>query len=240
MTAPSGAAVIYVNQAESAANQISPYLQYGGPYAAGLAAVIAASLAAAIALKGINAARYNLIEQMDAQRRISARVSRASVVSANRQKWIDALRDDLASFLTADFSLLDDSKIDEDDLSDLEKSRLYDRIREATQSRRLMQRRIQLRLNMEKPHHKALYADIRALMPATGDEHRKIRVRLVKSAQDFLRAEWLRVKAEAGDWEEVVSSESVHPVAPPRKSGVHLALSSRIKLVRQWLKCKTS
>lgn len=228
MTTTSGAPVIYVHhQVESTASQVSPYLQYGGPYAAGLAAVMAASVAAVIALKGINAARDNLIAQLDAQRRISARVSRASVVSANRQKWIDALREDLASFLAADFALLDDNNVDEDDLSEVEKSRLYDRIREAKQTRRLMQRRIQLRLNMEKSHHEALYKDIRALMPATGEEHRTIRVRLIKSAQSFLRAEWLRVKAEAGDWEDAVSSEAQSSSSEPKSVG-------------RWLKGKVS
>lgn len=199
--------VVHVASSSPPDIAVSPYLQFGGPYAAGLAAVIAASLAATIAWRGINSARDNLVRQLAAQREISARTSRASVVSANRQKWIDALREDLASFLAADFALLDDNDVDEDDLTEVEKSKLDDRVRDAMQLRRLMQRRIQLRLNPDKPRHKALYKDVCLLLPATGSDHRKIRVRLIKTAQSFLREEWLRIKKEAGDWEEAVAEQ---------------------------------
>lgn len=186
--------------------QVSPLIQYGGPYSTAAAAVIAASIAGAIALKSINAARDNLITQMNAQREIAAKASRASVISANRQKWIDGVREDLAEFIAADFVLLDDVEIDEGVMSEAAKIRHHDRVEDAKRTRRLMQRRIQLRLNPDKESHKALYKAVTDLMPATGKDHRLARVRLVKIAQAFLRQEWLRVKAEAGEWDRINTS----------------------------------
>jgi hypothetical protein len=181
------------------ATPVSPVFQYGGPYFAGVAAVLAAGLAAFIALRSINASRQNLILQLTAQQEIAARTTRASVISANRQKWIDGIREDLAEFIAADFVLLDDSKVDESKLSEAALLRHTDRVADAKRTRRLMFRRIQLRLNPSKASHQDLLLAIKDLMPATGREHLKARDHLVAIARTFLRQEWVRVKREAGD-----------------------------------------
>lgn len=125
----------------------------------------------------------------------------ASVVSANRQRWIDGLRDDLAAFLAADFVILDIYEMDHEDITAADRAENRRQVAEAKRDRRLTQRRIQLRLNPEKPHHKELYQAVMDVIPATGKDHRAARSRLIKSAQSLLRREWLRLKAEAGEWE---------------------------------------
>jgi hypothetical protein len=187
---------------------VPTWFQYGGPYFAGLAAVIAAGLAAHVALRGIKASRDNVIDQIIAQRQIAARTARAHVISASRQKWIDGLRDDLAAFIAADFVLLDDSDVDEEKLEPAERIERFKQVATATRDRRMLQRRIQLRLNPDKPHHEALYKAVRVVMPATGNKHRAARSRLIRAAQALLRQEWLRVKSEAGDWAEADNAKS--------------------------------
>lgn len=185
---------------------VSPAFQYGGPYFAGTAAILAAGFAGFIALRSIRASRENLILQLETQREIAARTTRASVISANRQKWIDGIREDLAEFIAADFVLLDDVKVDESELSEAALLKHTDRVAEAKRTRRLMFRRIELRLNPAKANHQDLLKAIRDLMPATGRQHLKARDHLVNTARTFLRQEWMRVKREAGEWDSLIAA----------------------------------
>jgi hypothetical protein len=173
------------------------WMQYGGSYFTGFAAMVAAGIAAHVALRSIKTTRDNLTEQLNLQRELSANTSRASVVSANRQRWIDALRDDLAELIAADYILADDVKLEEHELSEVDLAKHQERVEDASQRRRLMYRRIQLRLNPEKPHHDELLQAVRIVMRASGPAHPKAARKLTNTAQIFLRREWLRVKAEA-------------------------------------------
>lgn len=194
--------------ASTAPPQVNPWLQYGGPFFTGAAAIIAAVVAGSIAWRGISVARDNVVDQIRSQREVAARVARASVISANRQKWIDGIRDDLAEFLAADSVLIDDFRSDDDDLLEAERAAQRARVKEAKVRIQLMQRRIQLRLNPDKPTHIALFEAVKTVIPATGREHTKARNALIKDAQAFLRHEWLRVKKEAGEWDDAISASA--------------------------------
>lgn len=167
------------------------WVQYGGSFATGGAAILAASLATIVALRGISANRKNVVDQLDLQRELAARASWANVVSANRQRWIDSLRDDLAEFISADFVLAEYANSDESAGYSSEEVSI------AKQRRRLMFRRIRLRINREKPDQEELWQAIKTVMPATGSDHRAAVNSLTKISSRLLRQEWLRVKAEA-------------------------------------------
>ncbi len=64
-----------------------------------ISAVIAL-LAAAGAWGAVVVNRWNATDTIRTQINTGARASRAAVVSANRQKWIDAIRDDVAEFIS--------------------------------------------------------------------------------------------------------------------------------------------
>jgi hypothetical protein len=172
------------------------WLQYGGSYATAFAAILAATLATRVALRGIRENRNNILDQLNLQRELSARTSWANVVSANRQRWIDSLREDLANFISADFYLAEAASIEDDDFSE-QAVKLREIAAEAKKTRRLMFRRIQLRINREKPDQEALWQAIRAVMPATGAKHRRAVRELTDISRRVLRNEWLRVKEEA-------------------------------------------
>jgi hypothetical protein len=175
---------------------VSPWVQYGGSYATAAAGILAATLAALVALRGISENRKNMLDQLNLQRELGARSSWANVVSANRQRWIDALREDLAEFISADFVLAENLDLDEEDATPAI-VRKREIVEQARQRRRLMFRRIQLRLNREKPEQKALWEALRAVMPATGEDHREAVRRLADLSRRVLRKEWERVKSEA-------------------------------------------
>lgn len=59
-----------------------------------------ALLAAAGAWGAVLVNRWNATDTIRAQINTGARASRAAVVSANRQKWIDEIRDDVAEFIS--------------------------------------------------------------------------------------------------------------------------------------------
>ncbi len=205
-------------------------VQYA-PYGTAGAAVIAATIAAAVALWGIRANRKNLLEQieiqrliakeqltvqrdmaakqlntqqelavlqLETQRQLSARTSWASVVSANRQRWIDGLREDLAELIGADFVLLEDAKFIRAGANN-EDLRVHDaRVNLANDRRRMLYKRIQLRLNPEKSTHQELLQVVERLLNATDAEaHGRALEDLTSKSQSLLRREWLRVKAEA-------------------------------------------
>ncbi len=164
----------------------------------------AALIAAVVALIGIYVARTNLIRQMDDQRKIAQRVSRASVVSANRQKWIDALREDLAELITADAVVIKEIRADGEEPSLAHKAPTREELAEAHAKIELMHRRIQLRLNPEKPEQIALMNAVEHLINNSGKKNAIAQTELIIKAQAFLRGQWLRLKKEAGDWDDAI------------------------------------
>jgi hypothetical protein len=126
---------------------------------------------------------------------IAKRQIRATVVSTNRQAWINALRDDLAEMLElaiAHFYLRDGTLSGEEGFKYGYEQR--------TRLRRL-ENRIRLRLNAdESPNQEllSLLRQVRRLSVAKNPDaeqafEQAMELAIVK-AQEILRAEWLRVK----------------------------------------------
>jgi hypothetical protein len=121
----------------------------------------------------------------------TARQIRATIVSANRQVWINALRDDLAELfglLTGQFSLKSVTQIKD------ETERKY---RVAFLSYRIV-----LRLNPDEPHSQTLKGSIEKLHLLYADSGHADNDNLfsaalacaVSTSQKILKTEWKRVK----------------------------------------------
>jgi hypothetical protein len=165
-----------------------------------------AACSAAAAWAAILFGRKNAIDAIEAQTNIAARSSRASVVSANRQKWIDALREDLADFLSAVSSAKDLQY--SGSMSQSGQDALHAEERQCDAKLRTLRNRIELRLNADEAEHQLL---LEAL-----DDHASTytgtTAQLVLSrAKGILKGEWERLKREAIGVRPIVSSPSTDP-----------------------------
>jgi hypothetical protein len=117
---------------------------------------------------------------------VARRQIRATLVSANRQAWINALRDDLSEV----FEILTDVRPAR--LSEEEKIKYADKLSRA----RLLITRIRLRLNPQEEPSKALDALIVHLFEISLPmEFNDELGRAISKSQEILKAEWRRVKA---------------------------------------------
>ena len=118
---------------------------------------------------------------------------RASVLSANRQAWINSLRDQLSVFLAAVFA-----HSQELELCTLSKELFVSRIQEIL----TLSFKIELMLNAKEPDHQELVqlvkdAYINVLMasdPEVFVKARKYRDDILAKSQAILKREWERVK----------------------------------------------
>ncbi len=126
---------------------------------------------------------------------IARKQIRANLVSANRQKWIDAIRDDVSEFLTVwdKFSGL---------LTKRSKEGYFDNdkdINEFFESHYRMEflfTRIKLRLNPGDRNHNTLLEMIEALMKSErSGSGLELPNRIVDWTQHILKAEWDRLKS---------------------------------------------
>ena len=124
---------------------------------------------------------------------LAKRQIHASVVSSNRQKWIDNLRDQLSEIITS--------------IRILGLHRSMDRIEQEEFDRRLenlvlMETKINLLLNPLEADHKAISETIHKAIEKlfAGDEREKrvavkeLSSSLIAQAQSILKREWQRVK----------------------------------------------
>lgn len=124
---------------------------------------------------------------------ITKRQIHASVVSSNRQKWIDNLRDQLSEVITS-IRILSLHR----SLEKIENSELNDRIEKLV----LLEAKINLLLNPNEADHKTLSGTIRKAIDTIGAgnerEKRMDAQELLKSllsqSQFVLKREWERVK----------------------------------------------
>jgi hypothetical protein len=126
---------------------------------------------------------------------IAKRQIRASVVSTNRQAWINALRDDLAEMLELAFAHF---YLREGTLSGEEGLRYN---YEQRTRLRLLENRIRLRLNPNETPNQELLSFLRQVRrlsvardPAAESDFEQAMERAIVKAQEILRAEWRRVK----------------------------------------------
>jgi hypothetical protein len=124
---------------------------------------------------------------------VARRQIRASVVSANRQKWIDSLRDQLAEFITAVRVVGLHRGLDL-----MEKAEYDSRLQQLLQ----IESQVTLLLNHNEDDHRVLIETIRAMIEQlfAGDELAKRKLTADKLptisllSQSILKREWERVK----------------------------------------------
>jgi hypothetical protein len=124
--------------------------------------------------------------------RIAGKQIRANVVSLSRQKWIDALRDDISELLTlaADLALLEHRLARAFDIPrDVELKRI------ATQRARLLDLRIRLRLNPREQDHEELRRMIDSLLRTERPVDDLLPEGITTASQAIFKREWERVKA---------------------------------------------
>lgn len=159
-------------------------------------AIVSAVIAAVSAVAAIGGAIVqwrNTTRLIDTQVNTGARQSRAAVVSANRQKWIDAVRDDVAELLTTVTTYK--SLHFADGTTAGSREALLTEERAIRRSMRLVRHRIELRLNPYETEHNEFLQALDAHIasdddPATAGE-------VVRQAKAMFKSEWDRLKREA-------------------------------------------
>ena len=137
---------------------------------------------------------------------IAKRQITATVVSTNRQAWINQLRDHLSQLHSLLFRLPMALKIPGGILTGQQGSGLFDRYNAALDEAALLRAKIVLMLNPKEPPHvdlaqlldKALSAASEAAISESQpklDELLGYREQLTSMSQKILKAEWVRVKA---------------------------------------------
>jgi hypothetical protein len=157
-----------------------------------VAAALIALVSAAAAWGVVFVQRRNATDTINAQVNIGARNSRASVVSANRQKWIDAIRDDISDFIATRAQLEALARAGSFERSGQDVLLTEER---ALRTKLLMLRvRVELRINRtENEHIELLGAIDRYDREFTNEADADLRVR----AGAIFKAEWDRLKKEA-------------------------------------------
>lgn len=137
--------------------------------------------------------RWNAKDTIRAQVNIGARNSRAAVVSANRQKWIDAIRDDVAEFIS--LGKLEALRATAKHIPGAVEASHADQIATSAAKERLLAR-IEMRLKWTGPDaeedHKALVTALHRLF-SRGDDEEAVK----DAASKIFKAEWERLKKEA-------------------------------------------
>lgn len=171
------------------------------------AAATIALIGAAAAWGAIIAQRRNASDTVRAQINIAARTSRATVVSANRQRWIDAIREDVADFISVR------SQIVALKLAGSFEGGGQDAL--LTENRVLrtklvmLQSRIDMRLNHDEEDHLALLEALRKFnQEASEDAETSLRI----IGRKIFHDEWKRLKREASGIDPFVRE-----AIPPRK-----------------------
>lgn len=159
---------------------------------AAVSAVIAL-VAAGGAWSAVLVNRWNATDTIKAQVNIGARNSRAAVVSANRQKWIDAIRDDVAEFIA--LRKLDVYRDIVAQTVGAAGASHADQMETLVVKERLLAR-IEMRLNWTGPNaeddHKLLVQTLHRLSSGTGGEED-----VKAAATKIFKFEWKRLKKEA-------------------------------------------
>jgi hypothetical protein len=166
-------------------------------------AIVSAAIAATSAAAAVGGAFIqwrNTTRLIETQVNTGARQSRAAVVSANRQKWIDALRDDVAEFLTTVTTYR--AVHFADGYTSGSREALLIEERAARRTMRLVRHRIELRLNPDEFEHNSFLAALDAHIAS--DDDRDTANMVVAQAKAIFKAEWRRLKLEASGIDPVV------------------------------------
>jgi len=152
-----------------------------------------ALLAASGSWGAVIASRRNAADAVHAQVNTGARTSRATVVSANRQKWIDAIRDDIAEYIS--LRKLEHYREVHRIMSDASLISPKEQIEIIVAKERILAR-IEMRLKWTGPNaeedHKDLIAALHRYANHYDDENKVKEV-----ATKIFKDEWERLKKEA-------------------------------------------
>lgn len=149
--------------------------------------------------------------QIDAASENARRQASASVVSAGRLRWIDAIREDVAEFLSLSRSY---------HYVFQEKPSSKDKVEERRRKMAVLEEkmmtllyRVELRLTKGKEKHDQLLNDMRRV-PQSNSElvDYNLHEAVVVSARDLFYTEWKRLRAEVGS--EAAGPQLGAPVAP--------------------------
>ncbi len=168
---------------------------------------VVALVAASAAWGAIIANRRTAAETIRAQVNIAARSSRAAVVSANRQRWIDAIREDVAAFISARSRLGSLSSMGSSDRAG--QDALLTEERDLRASLVTLHARIEMRLNHTEDDHLSLIEAIRRYDESCCQESETA---LRVSARKIFKDEWTRLKKEAAGIDPFVRE-----AVPPRR-----------------------
>jgi hypothetical protein len=151
-----------------------------------------ALLAAGAAWGTVIVNRWNVKETINAQVNTGARSSRAAVVSANRQRWIDAVRDDVAEFISTRAQIRVLEKAGSMDRSG--QDALLAEERHLRTKLVMLRARVEMRLNWKEEAH----AKLLELMDTYDQEPSHMHdVSLRTTARGIFKGEWTRLKQEA-------------------------------------------
>lgn len=140
-------------------------------------AVVVACVAAAVAL---TTAFFSVLN--------TSRTIRAQIVSANRQKWIDAIRDDLAVFLRKS------AVSHRQEWSSAPSTTIIADGEEARKEMHLLSLRIRLKLNPKEQPHILFMEMIEELRTTRRPEDDDLPDRLAQAGQEIFKSEWERIK----------------------------------------------
>lgn len=136
--------------------------------------------------------RRNATEAIRTQINTGARTSRATVVSANRQRWIDAVREDVAEFIAvrAQLRVLEKAGSMERSGQDA----LLKEERELRTKLIMLRARVEMRLNPDEDEHEKLLE----LMDRYDQDATTVAdLALRTKGRSIFKAEWTRLKREA-------------------------------------------
>ena len=156
--------------------------------------VSAALLAMGAAWAAVFVNRWNVTDTIDAQVNMAARTSRATVVSNNRQKWIDAIRDDVAEFSAARSQAVVVKSMFGHAGSVQGADALATEERQLRAKLHMLRSRVEMRLNLREPDHAALM-DAMDKYGQSADHQDDLAMRI--AARAIFKPEWERLKKEA-------------------------------------------
>jgi len=157
-----------------------------------LIAAFIALISATAAWTAVLVQRRNATDTINAQVNIGARNSRAAVVSANRQKWIDALRDDISEFVANRVQLA--GLANAGSFLTSGQDALVREERTLRTTLLMLRVRVELRLNRQEVEHLAL---LDALDRYDAECSPEADCDLRRLATEIFKFEWERLKKEA-------------------------------------------
>ncbi len=172
-----------------------------------VAAATVAMIGAVAAWGAIFMQRLSVVETIRSQVNIAARTSRATVVSANRQRWIDAIREDVAEFISVRARLLSLKSAGSGGVEG--QDALLKEERDLRTKLVMLESRIDMRLNHTEGDHLALLAAIDSFDNSASEVDE---TELRRVSRKIFRDEWVRLKREASGIDPFVKE-----AVPPRK-----------------------